>query len=478
MSNVIATLNSAGQALGVFQDALTTVQNNITNANTPGYASQSVNFVSQPFDLLSGLVGGVAAKGLNSARNEYAEEEVRRQVSTLGTYESQASATATIASNFDPSGNTGIPAALNQLLQSFSAWSLNPNDNSARQQILGDASSLATTVHQMAASLSNNDQDLQGQISGTVQQINNLTSQIQQLNVAIGQTHSPGQNVDPGLDAQLHSDLQQLSELVDFSQVFQPNGTVTVVLSGGSPLVIGDQQFALTAKAAVPAGSPNPGAPPTMSILDSNGNDITSQVTGGKLSGLLDAHNRVMASILGDGQQAGSLNMFVKSLADTINGILQSGTVSVNVGAANGQALFTYDNSDATHSAATLALNPNITTAGLAPVDSSGNANGNALKLASLANSTTNGGVGGQTFAAFFSQIAQFVGNENSTASTNQTTQQQIVTQAEALRDKTSAVSLDEQAIQLQLFQKSYEATAKLVNVLNSVTETTINMIQ
>jgi flagellar hook-associated protein 1 FlgK len=462
----------------VFQDALTTVQNNITNTNTPGYASQSVNFVSQPFDLLSGLVGGVAAKGLNSARNEYAEEEVRRQASSLGMYESQASATATIASNFDPSGNTGIPAALNQLLQSFSAWSLNPNDNSARQQILGNAGSLATTVHQLATSLSNNDQDLQGQISGTVQQINNLTSQIQQLNVAIGQSQVPGQNVDPGLDAQLHNDLQQLSELVDFSQVFQPNGTVTVVLSGGSPLVIGDQQFALTAKAAVPAGSPNPGAPPTVSILDSNGNDITSQITAGKLGGLLDAHNRVMASILGDGKQAGSLNVFAKSLADTVNGILQSGKVSVSAGAANGQALFTYDNSDATHAANSFAVNPNITTAGLAPVDSSGNANGNALTLASLANSTAGGGIGGQTFAAFFSQIAQFVGNENATAATNQTTQQQIVTQSEQLRDKTSAVSLDEQAIQLQLFQKSYEATAKLVNVLNSVTETTINMIQ
>ena len=476
MSNVIATLNTAGQALGVFQDALTTVQNNITNANTPGYASQSVNFAAQPFDLLSGLVGGVAAKGLNSARNEYAEEEVRRQLSTLGMYESQSSATATIATNFDPSGNAGIPAALNQLLQSFSAWSLSPNDNSAKQQILGDASSLATTVHQMAASLSNNDQDLQGQIGGTVQQINNLTSQIQQLNVAIGQTQHPGQNVDPGLDAQLHNDLQQLSELVDFSQVFQPNGTVTVVLSGGSPLVIGDQQFALTAKAAVPGGSANPGAPPTMSILDSNGNDITSQLTAGKLGGLLDAHNRVMASILGDGTQAGSLNVFAKSLADTINGILQSGTVSV--GGANGQALFTYDNSDATHAANSFALNPNITTAGLAPVDNSGKANGNALKLASLANSTTNGGIGGQTFASYFAQIAQFVGNATSTASTNQNTQQQIVTQAEQLRDQTSAVSLDQQAIQLQQFQKSYEATAKLVNVLNSVTETTINMIQ
>src|SRR5689334_957495 len=98
MSNVIASLNTAGAALGVFQEALSTVQNNVTNANTPGYASQSLDLTAQPFDLLSGLVGGVAAQGLHSARNEYAEEEVRRQLSTLGMYESQTSATNTIAS--------------------------------------------------------------------------------------------------------------------------------------------------------------------------------------------------------------------------------------------------------------------------------------------------------------------------------------------------------------------------------------------
>jgi flagellar hook-associated protein FlgK len=38
-------------------------------------------------------------------------------------------------------------------------------------------------------------------------------------------------------------------------------------------------------------------------------------------------------------------------------------------------------------------------------------------------------------------------------------------------------VSLDAQALQLQQFQKSYEAVAKMINVLSSLTETTINMV-
>lgn len=474
MGSLSTSLDSAGQALGVFQKALNVVQNNITNAHTPGYASQSLNLAAQPFDLVSGLAGGVAATGLQSARDEYAEEEVQRQMSSLGTYEAQAQATGTIAANFDPSGNTGVPAALNSLFQSFSAWSLNPNDLASQQQVIASAGNLATSVQSLSASLLQADQNSQSQIAGTVQQINNLAGQIQQLNIQTQQDPQP----DPGLDAQMHNALQQLSELVNFSQIKQSDGTVTVVLSGGTPLVIGDKQYSLSATALVPAGSANPAAPPTSEILDSNGNNVTSQITGGKLAGYLNTHNNVLASILGDGQQAGSFNQFAKGLADTVNGILQSGTVSVAAGSANGLPLFTYNNSDATLASSTFALNSSITPATLAPVDSAGNSNGNALKLASLANSVTNGGVNGRTFGQFFANIAQLVGNANSTATANQQSQQQIVTQTESLRDQVSAVSLDQEAIQLEQYQKSYESVAKMINVIDGLMQTTIDMVR
>src|SRR5581483_6895681 len=94
-----------------------------------------------------------------------------------------------------------------------------------------------------------------------------------------------------------------------------------------------------------------------------------------------------------------------------------------------------------------------------------------------LGTSTMNGGVNGQTFAQYFAGIAQYVGNADASAKNNSQTQQQIVTQTENLRDQVSAVSLDQQAIELQKYQKSYEAVAKLINVLDSVTETTINMV-
>jgi flagellar hook-associated protein FlgK len=45
------------------------------------------------------------------------------------------------------------------------------------------------------------------------------------------------------------------------------------------------------------------------------------------------------------------------------------------------------------------------------------------------------------------------------------------------MRDQISAVSLDQQAIVMTQFQKSYNAVAKLVTVLDSLTQTTISML-
>ena len=473
MSNLMTTLATAGHALDVYQQALDVVQNNITNSTTPGYATQSLNLASRPFDVASGLAGGVAAQGLDSARDEYAEEEVRRQLQSLGKYETQTSGVSSIENLFDVTGNSGIPADLNNLYSSFSAWAASPDSTSARQMVIANAGQLASDVHSLAGSLAKVSGNVESQIGSTVTHINQLASNIQEYNVERLRQGSS----DPGSDAGLHSSLEQLSELVDVSVVNQPDGTVMVLMNGGSPLVAGTSQYSISSGQAVPSGAANPQSPPSSQILDSQGNDITSQIQGGKLGGLLDVHNRVLASLAGDGQQAGSLNQFAKAFADTVNGILQSGTVSADSGAAQGAPLFVYDHSDATAAAGSFALNPALTPGQLAPVDALGNANGNANQLASLASSTSAGGVNGVTFGDFFSGIASFVGMESSTASTNQTSQESVVSQTKSLRDQASGVSLDQQAVLLLQFQKGYEATARLLSTLNSITETTINLI-
>jgi len=285
---------------------------------------------------------------------------------------------------------------------------------------------------------------------------------------------------DPGAEANLYAALDNLSQLTNFSAVKQSDGTITVMLGGGDPLVIGTQVNDLSSSDAVATNPPPtyPNSPPTAVITDSQGNDVTSQITSGQLGGLLDTRNRVLGSLLGNAQQQGTLNQFAQTLADTVNQILESGTVSTTAGAAAGTALFTYDTSNATNVAASLSLNPAITPSELAPVDSSGNVNGNAQQLADLGNAgNTAGNINGMNLVQFLGQMSSDIGQENQTATTNQTTQQQIAAQATTLRNQVSGVSLDAQATDVLQFQRAYQAAAQVLTVINDMLDTTINMM-
>jgi flagellar hook-associated protein 1 FlgK len=463
MSSLLAMLGTSGGALDVYQQALNVVQNNVDNSSTPGYATQTLNLEAMPLDVAGGLAGGVAAAGLDNSRDQYAEEQVQRQTQALGQYTAQAQATGAIQSFFDASGSSGVSAALSALFQSFSSWSVTPSDPTARQSVLNSAANVASSIQGLASSLSQNSQQLDASIASTAGQINSIAAQIQAYNAQRMTETTP----DPGQDAQLYSALDNLSQLTNFSAVTQADGSVTVLLGGGSPLVIGSQQFALSATSS-PAGA---------QILDSQGDDITSQITSGQLGGLLDVRNRVLGSMLGDGQQAGTLNQFAAGLADTVNQILESGTVSSGSGASAGAALFTYDNSTPSAAASTLAVNPAITASQLAPVDASGNANGNANQLAALESQSLTQ-LGGMSLTQYFGQITSDIGQENQTATDNQQSQQQVVAQATALVNQASGVSLDEEATNVLQFQRAYQASAQVLTVLNTLADTVLAMVE
>jgi flagellar hook-associated protein 1 FlgK len=461
MATISGMLSASGNALDVFQQALGVVQNNIDNSSTPGFAAQSLNLEAQPLDVTGGLTGGVAAAGLHNSRDQYAEEQVQVQTQTLGQYTAQAQATTTIQSLFGTSGASGVSGALSDLYQAFSAWSTTPSDATAQQAVIASAQDVASSIQGLQSSLSLNAQQLNTNIASTASQINTITAQIQAYNVERVSETTP----DPGQDAQLYSSLDNLSQLTNFSTVTQADGAVTVMLGGGSPVVIGSQQYPIST-ASSSSGT---------QVLDSNGNDITSQITSGQLGGMLSVSNGVLGSILGSASQTGTLNQFTTTLADTVNQILESGTVSTAPGAAAGTALFTYDT--ANDAASTLEVNPAITASQLAPVDSSGNSNGNANQLAALENNPLTA-LGGTTLTQYFGQIASGVGQVNQTATDNQTSQQQVVAQATTLVNNASGVSLDSEAVNVLNFQRAYQAIAQVITEINNLSSSVMNLVQ
>jgi flagellar hook-associated protein 1 len=466
MGSLFSALTSAGQSLQAFEQAMDVTENNVTNANSPGYADQVPQMISQSF-------GGVQEQ-TQDTRDSYADTAVQQQLSLQGMYQQLQTTLAPLQNVFDVSSSSPIPSALNQLFQSFSQWSTQPGNANYQSAVLDAAQQTATAFQQAANQLGTIQTNTTNDIQSTVTQINQDAAAIQSYNESMAQNSTP----NAGLSAQLESTLENLSGLANVSVVQGNGGMVTVLLGGQTPLVIGAQVNAISAGNDTASNSGNPGAAPNISIYDSNGNDITSQINSGSLGGLLSVRNSLLPSLIGGGQQVGGLNTLAQGLADSINNVLAQGTTSTAPPYQAGSPLFTYNSSAPAGIASTLAVSSTITGSQLAAASPGPpfTANGTALTLAGLDTSTP-GPVNGEGFTEYFGSLVSTVGNAVNNANTAATAQAGLVAQAKSLQQQVSGVSLDEEAVRLVQLQGSYQAASKVVTVIDELTQSLMTMI-
>src|ERR1700704_1439092 len=451
MGNLFTSLLSSANGLRAYEQALAVTQNNVTNASTPGFVKQTQNLEALPFDVTVGLPGGVRAGPVVSSRDGYAERAVRDQQTSFGFSSQKTTNLRPLETSFSLSGTSGIAPSISNLFQSFSRLSVNPNDTASRQAVLQQASVVAQSFQGAASSLLSQQSSLDREARGAIDAINHLATIIAQINTQT-RGRKPG-STDAGVDAQLNSSLEELSQLVNFTSLQQPDGSVTVYVGGQTALVTNDQAYALQGDFSTSQTK----------ILSSTGADISGQLTGGKLGALLEDKNTVIPSYQSD------LNTLAQGLADQVNTTLAQG-IDQN-GAAPTTDLFTYDPARA---ASSLAVNPLTPDQIAAALPGATGGNGNALNLAALADAKT---LNGYTFVQFYGNLGGRVGNDLSLAKSNQSTTQLLLSQTQDLRNQVSGVSLNEEAEHLVAFQRAYEATSKMIGVLNSLTETLINII-
>ena len=336
---------------------------------------------------------------------------------------------------------------------SFSQLTVNPNDTISRQAVINAAGRLATSVNTTTAGITQVSTNVSIQTSDVVSQINTIAGQIAKIN---GQYQaSVAAQQDAGLDAQLHADLENLAQLTDFSVIRGSGGALTIAIGGQAPLVIGDQALPISVDSASNQTT----------IRDANGNEITSQITQGKLGALIQEKNTTIPGYMTD------LNTFAQSLADNVNGQLAQG-VDQNGGAPL-TPLFSY--SGPTNAASTLGVN-NLTPDQIAAASAGApGGNGNAIALAQMATSPQ---INGYSFTQFFGNLGSRIGNDIAAANQDQQQAQDQLTQAQSQRSAQSGVSLNEEATKLLQFQQAYQAAGKLVSVLDSLTQTAIDMVK
>jgi flagellar hook-associated protein 1 FlgK len=461
MGGLFSALNTAATALDVYSQSLGIDQQNVANASTPGYATQSATNVP------IGITGSASANGdyitVTSSSNAFADAAVQAASSQASESQTSAQQLSPINQLFDITGSSGILAAFQQFSTAFSSLSVTPNDTTAGAAAISAADGVASAFNSVAASLDSQQAQVDSGIQTTTTQINALASQIQQLNVQAVSGSGAAGTADPGINANLRNSLDQLSSLVDITVTKNADGSVSVLAGGQLPLVLGDQAYQLSANPLGAAGS---------QITSSAGGNSPATFSG-QLGGLLQT-NATLNPVSGSGSTTDTVNTLAAGFATLVNNLLTSG---VNASGTPGVPLFTFNAANPAGAAGTLAVDPTVTPAALG-LASATQSNGVANQLAELAGSTSaSSQISGFSAEGLFASIAASVGQQLSSANSASTTDQTALTTAQTNRQQQIGVSLDQEAVNITTSQRAYEANAQVVTILNQLTEDDINLI-
>ena len=445
---------STAGAMRALQHSLSVVENNIVNASTVGYARQESSLVANPYNPNSNATsGGVASGPMASTRDPFVESAVWKTQHKAGFSDTLSAKMTEIERTFPLTAGSGITGQIDKFFSTVSQWAITPNNSVSRRQVLDRAAGLAQSFNQTAIDLGDAAGRAGAEITTTVQKINRLTSDIVSLNKQ--RRESLAGSGDAGLDASLHAKLEELSQYVDFTALPQEDGSVSVFLGGQTATVIGDHQWPISV--ANNAG--------TYQILDSDRNDITSRIDAGKIGALLEFRN----TLLPDYQAR--LNTLAQGMADNVNAALNAG-IDQN-GNAPVQNLFSYN--AAVGAASTLSVTsitgPELAAAAVG--DPGGNTN--ALNLVDL---QTSGIFSGLTSAQYFAELTSNVGDRLNAEKTNGELQKQLLQQAQSVRSELSGVDINIEATKLLQLQKGFQAAGQVMSVLNSLTDTLLNMLR
>ncbi len=284
-------LSTSVSGLLAFQQALDVTSNNIANSATPGYSVETASLAEQPAQFTgAGYVGsGVTVSSITRSYNEFLAQQVRSTQSSYSSSNTLATQSAQV-DNMLSDSSTGLTSTLQSFVDAMQTVASTPTSTSARQALLSQGQALAQQIQTYDSQISQYGSQLETQLSGDLNQVNSLTSNIATLNQQIAaDTANTGQPPNQLLD-QRDQLITQLSQYVSVQTTTQSDGQVDVYVGSGQALVVGGTSQQLVAV---------PGAyDPTeyqIGIRSGTGTaDITPEVSGGQLGGLLAARSQVL----------------------------------------------------------------------------------------------------------------------------------------------------------------------------------------
>lgn len=460
MSSLFSVLGTMSDAMMAQQTGLNVTGQNVANVNTPGYTEETAQLQTLPG--MPGTQGGVQVAGVTSAFDQFTFAQVVEQSGLKGAADSRNEALGSAQNVLAPTGGGDIGSEMTAFFSAYSALAATPSDPSARAAVLSQATQLAQSISTTASGLQQQQAAMLAQAQGDAKNLNGELAQIAQLNTEIAQASGEGSNA-PDLRTQQNALVTQVATMMGGQAVYDSSGSVTI-LAAGTTLVSGGNAATV---------SVDSGANGTMQITSSldggQPSDITGGVTSGTLGGILEARDTDIASSLSQ------LDQFAYSLANQVNSVQSAG---YGLDGVSGRNLFSAP-AQVTGAAVNLSVDPSVANdpdAIAASSTAAGLPGGNdvADAMASLATQPL---AGGGTPATQWASITANLGSAAQQASADATTRANTLTQAQNLDSSASGVNLQQEQVNLTMFQQAFQASTEVLQVADGLLSNLMTMM-
>lgn len=488
MSSAFSALSIATRGLYVSQRALDTTGHNVANVNTPGYTRQQVIQGDMSYLKVGQYkVGtGVGIEELRQMRSIFLDNTYRNEESSLGYWQTREYNVSDIdAIMNDLSDDNSIQDAISQFFNAWTEVSKNPGGGKERASLLGYANSLVSRFNQLDNQLDQMQKNLNSQIESMVDDINSIAEQIAKLNGKISKGEVNSDHANDYTD-ELNSQLDTLANYVDISVSEDANGMYSVSI-GGVSLVNGTKCSKL---ACIGSGSFNTvvwedGGTQlklkagmllglTESCKDSSGSPVESGESEADADADSDAYNFSGESKNTITELRTGLNMMISLLTRKINAMHRQGE---GLDGSTGIDFFVKIDDSLPFEAGNLKINPElddtnkIAASGIGESDD-GTVAKNIADFIGIKYFKNDGLK--LNVSDFYSMLVDWVGTQGQEAENSVSNQNILIQQIEGKKDSLSSVSLDEEMSNLIKYQQAYNASARLMNIIDSMLETII----
>ena len=448
------------RALNANQLGIEVTGQNIANVNTPGYTRRRVELVESAYQGIHGftLGTGVSIAGVHSFRDIFIQSRIQAETGIAGRLTAERDALAPVETALQGSESGGLQSSINAFFGSFRDLEANPNSVPLRSLVGQRGAALANAFHTTAQRLDDIRSTTDQQLRSTVDQANALSEQIAGLNDNIRSAEAAGAEAS-NLRDQRDVAVNKLAELTGARSTTNSDGTMTLTLADGRPLVLSGTASKLGVNDTPPNG---------LAEITLDGEPAV--FTDGSIAGYQNAITEVT-------KQLGDLDSLAAAVVSRVNTLHTSGTDL------DGNAGVNFFNDTPAVTAANISINAAITgnprLVVASPLTQPGQTGTIAGQIANLlTDQNTTAGTRTGSFSSIFGSMISDAGERVATADNNLQTQAAILSQATAQRDAVSGVSLDEEAINLLQYQKAFEAASRFIKIADEMTQMILSLAQ